>query len=1050
VESPRRQPAALRLGVDGAVRVWVNGVEVYADDAERSAVPDRDATGVVLERGRNRVLVKSCSGDGGWQVLLRLTRPDGTPLVGARVDASAPAVAAAAPRGSAPSAVPSLWRWFWERVGGEGGAAPAPGADVPPVPGEPGTSVEVGASTARPGVPAAAWFDLATFLVHFGGDDPDAHVARDAAEAAVALEPSVDNLRLLARVHADRNVRLDALRRAVAADPARVATLLALAGELAAGATPDDAAVLVERAAQLEPSNPFVALARADLLESVGLTHTALRLARAELAARETGRALSVVRSLAHEAGDGALEEQVAERFFRTHATSASLRVELARRRTDRGEHDAALALLRDGLTFAPWDADLRLQLAATLESAGDAGLAGEALRAASDIRPGDARLHEELARFHDRGGRTVEAVAAARRSLERRPENPWLRQWLEVFERADRFEAPYVEESAVFLARRGGGRGHDVHVLLDLEVRNVHRSGQSDEYRQLVFEALSLEGARALSRYQVVFTPHRQRLHVERARVHRADGTTREAVSRTTQDVYDASIRMYYDLRATTLGFGDVQPGDVVEVRYRISDVGDANELGTYFGGLTLFQTTSPAARVAYVLLAPADRELRFDEPDPARVRHSSRTVGDAVEHVYEALDVAPVSVEAGMPPLTEVAPRLHVSTFSSWDELGRWYWNLVRDQLELDAGQRANAERLVRGQTDDLGRVRAIHRHVVQSVRYVALELGVHRFKPYRVSDVERRGFGDCKDQASLMIAMLEHVGVDAEIVLLRTRHLGRIPTSPPSLEVFNHAIVYVPSLGFYIDPTAERVAVGDLPSADQGVMALRVDEDTVVLETTPLVEPERQTREMTLRVALSPDGAVRGRLVMRTTGWIAGLTRSALDDEANRVSYLERLLSQYVRGIAVSNVAATDVTELDTDTEAAMDIVAPAFARREGDVLSVPLSIATSLTGLVSQPTREQDLVFGPPIGWVESLDIALPSGLTPAELPEPVTIESPIATFRLAVTRAPAGALQVRSSLLWRAERITPGDYPALRDLVERVTAARTARVRLVSQ
>jgi transglutaminase-like putative cysteine protease len=39
-----------------------------------------------------------------------------------------------------------------------------------------------------------------------------------------------------------------------------------------------------------------------------------------------------------------------------------------------------------------------------------------------------------------------------------------------------------------------------------------------------------------------------------------------------------------------------------------------------------------------------------------------------------------------------------------------------------------------------------------VVTNTRYVALEFGIHGYKPYRVDRVLARRFGDCKDKASL----------------------------------------------------------------------------------------------------------------------------------------------------------------------------------------------------------------------------------------------------------------------------------------------------------
>src|SRR5690606_13765893 len=107
----------------------------------------------------------------------------------------------------------------------------------------------------------------------------------------------------------------------------------------------------------------------------------------------------------------------------------------------------------------------------------------------------------------------------------------------------------------------------------------------------------------------------------------------------------------------------------------------------------------------------------------------------------------------------------------------------------------------------------------------RYVGLEFGIHGYKPYRVPQIIERGFGDCKDKASLLYTMLREAGIDAHIVLVRTRRNGAIPELPASLAVFDHAIAYVPGLDLYIDGTAVYSGMRELPEQDQGVTVLHV---------------------------------------------------------------------------------------------------------------------------------------------------------------------------------------------------------------------------------
>ena len=82
------------------------------------------------------------------------------------------------------------------------------------------------------------------------------------------------------------------------------------------------------------------------------------------------------------------------------------------------------------------------------------------------------------------------------------------------------------------------------------------------------------------------------------------------------------------------------------------------------------------------------------------------------------------------------------------------------------------------------DEARVRAVYNFVVANTRYVGLEFGIHGYKPYKVTQVLARRFGDCKDKASLLLALLREVGVEADLVLVRTRRGGRLDPQPASL--------------------------------------------------------------------------------------------------------------------------------------------------------------------------------------------------------------------------------------------------------------------------
>src|SRR4029077_3678553 len=116
----------------------------------------------------------------------------------------------------------------------------------------------------------------------------------------------------------------------------------------------------------------------------------------------------------------------------------------------------------------------------------------------------------------------------------------------------------------------------------------------------------------------------------------------------------------------------------------------------------------------------------------------------------------------------------------------------------------------------------------------------------------------FGDCKDKASLLVAMLKEIGVDATLVLARTRRGGDLEPFPASLAPFDHAIVYVPKYDLYLDGTAEFSGSDELPAQDQDIPVLLVADGR--LARTPVLPAVRNEVEIRAQVALDGTGGAK----------------------------------------------------------------------------------------------------------------------------------------------------------------------------------------------
>ncbi|MCL2449758.1 MAG: DUF3857 domain-containing protein, partial [Polyangiaceae bacterium] len=812
---------SLWAGATGAVRLDWNGVEVLRDGKYRDLDSDRFATGVMLESGWNRLTAKVCGDERGPMLSLRVAGADGGPDEHIEVDAdphhSTPEEAAAAPENGAAVRLPGI----------EG----------------PAQSFEHLVSGGDP----AMLEGFARYLEATGADDPTEHRARELARKAAEKAPTIARLLLAAQAAEGRNQRAEWIDRADAfvqagrAPADDVALVLLARAEFARGSVnPRDAVPLYEQVLRLDPDNLSATLAKVELYDDAGLHDTAL--AFLGHAADRNPRSVAILRALVaalREAGRETEAAEAAERY-------ASLRFD------DptflRAHIDLAVAA-RDVPSATRWierlvatNPDSAGALATAAQAwmrLGERGRAIGAYRTALDLAPEDTDVMRQLATAHALGGERDEQLRLLRRILELRPQAKDVRDEVaHLTPSAPRADEQYARPASEFLAvRHEAAAGQAERSLVNLQVTTVFPNGLASRFHQVVYQPLTEAAAAAAREYAFDYESDSETVQLRSARVYRADGRVDEAVENGAGSMADdPSLAIYTTTRHYYVRFPRLEPGDVVELQYRVEDVAPRNAFADYFGEVVYMQSEEPIVRSEYLLITPKARAFYFNEP---RVPGLTRTVeeqGDRRVFHFLASRVAPVEKEALQPPWAEVLGHVNVSTYKTWDEMGRWYWGLVKDQFVPDDEVRRRAAALTRGLKTEDAKVRAIYDYVVQKTRYVALEFGIHGYKPYRCAQIFARGFGDCKDKATLIVTMLNALGIKATPVIVRTGNKGEIESAPASLAPFDHMIAYVPSLDLYLDGTAEYTGSLELPAMDRGALALQINEGNAKLIHLP----------------------------------------------------------------------------------------------------------------------------------------------------------------------------------------------------------------------
>ena len=1055
-KGPRQ--ASVWIGVSGAFKAFFNGEEVLSDSSYRDLDSDRMATPVTLAPGWNQLTLKICADDSPPMLSVRVADARGTPDAAIESSSDVNLAEQAARNLIVRKAAPANDAKVVLKATGK--QAEVETSAVPPVrtqpPGGPSGPLQQFQRIASGNAASAEMLEAyARYLLFTGGDDPAENKVREFARKAAERAPSVDRFLLAAIVAEDRNQAREWVDKAAALsrDPNDVKVLLAQARLARTSPNWRDAVPLFDRVLRIDPDNAEAILGRVDLFNEAGLKRTALvtlenALERNPRSVGLLGATAAQLSSLDRQAEAAEISDRYAAYRF-DDATWLATRVQLAVARRDKvqAEHWIQRMLAIDpgsahalGVAASAW---FRLGMH-------DKSLA--MFDRALELAPEDTDTMREKAGVLGDLGRRDEQVTLLRKVLALRPQLREVRDYLEHIEPSrPKADEAWAWEPDRFLGLRAtAAQGFNQRTLRSLQVTTVYESGLSSRFHQIVYQPLTDEAAATARQYAFVYQADRESVQLRGGRVFRADGRIDEAIETNEGPADDPDIAMYTSARTFFVHFPRVNPGDIVELRYRIEDVTPQNAFADYFGEIFFLQSSSPVQNSEYVVLAPKSRPLYVRAANLPGLVREDKDLADSHQIRFFLPSSDAILPEPSMPPWAEQLGSVHVSTYKSWDDVGKWYWGIAKDQLVPDDEVKALVERVTKGLTSNDDKVRAIYKYVVQRTRYVALEFGIYGYKPRRASQTFARGWGDCKDKAALIVSMLRVAGIPANMVLVRTGMRGAFPSDPASIAPFDHAIAYVPSLDLFLDGTAQFTGSRELPAFDRGSLALVVGENgSSRLVNLPEPPPEDTRRVRQLEATIAANGSAALDMRLETTGAFAPQWRDRYHSPGTRRDRLAHDLASDLVGFELTPgpgaIETSDLEDIEQPARVRVRGRAPQFAKREGDDLSVPVTPGERfVASLASLSQRKLDLKLRYNSTLDDTWTVRVPQGMLAKSVPTPASGTSPFGSYELTVERKD-NAIVVHSKVVFRKTRITPTEYPAFLAFCEETDRALAQRV-----
>lgn len=709
-----------------------------------------------------------------------------------------------------------------------------------------------------------------------------------------------------------------------------------------------------------------------------------------------------------------------------------------------RVDEEAVLAVFERERAFEPWNTNLHLVAARDLFGIGAHAASARLIDEALVIAPENAALHSWRARLALARDDAEAAVAALERAVEFDFAAEDERRLLEHLRTsgAEPFHVRYQEPLADVLARHPvaveGADGElttSREVVLHRVAIDVEPDGTAKTYRRLVQRVLSESGVRELDRLPFRAGPD-QEVRVLVANVVRADGTVVPA--RTGR----SSWGMVVDLPPLAIG-------DVVDVEWRVDDT-QPTFFGNYFGANESLvpEFGVPTHESDVVLRIPPELPLVTHVRGSDVVAESVALDDGVTELRWRSGGFAPVAPEPLMPPAQEFAPLVQASSYASWEAFGAWWWKLIENEITTSPPMSAKVAELVAGKESKLEQLRAIYEFVVTDIRYNAWEFGVRGYQPYSAPVIFSRGFGDCKDKAILMRAMLSQVGIECWPVLVYAdERRFEEDHSLALVEHFNHCIAFVPAQHdipeMFLDGTARHHPFGSLPTMDDGAKVLVVKKDGVVEMVVPRSTADENRTHSEYTVVFTSPTEATATATRRAFGRFDPADRGTYTGSAQeRDEAVARLLASVLGPLA--DGARAEFSDLEDLGEPVVitAVCRPTQLARVTDTgfeLPVTLARMSLLQSLAAQPERRTDLLLDVPMSATARVVYTLPPGAVPGEPPPPIELSCEDARYSWSAELTADGYV-IEESFALLAARIPAERYTAFRDFARAVDAA----------
>lgn len=384
-------------------------------------------------------------------------------------------------------------------------------------------------------------------------------------------------------------------------------------------------------------------------------------------------------------------------------------------------------------------------------------------------------------------------------------------------------------------------------------------------------------------------------------------------------------------------------------------------------------------------------------------------------------------------------------VSVLADLSDLQRWYGMTLGKMREKPADQVTEFARSLVGPTDsEIEKVKKVFYWVQDNIRYIAFEDGMRGLVPHPPGYVLEKRYGDCKDMSSLIVGLLQALGINAYYTWIGTRDLPFQYSMFPSPVVDNHMIAsYQDAAGnwYFLDGTGNFTSLGLPSSMIQGKEAfILLTDSTYAVKKVP---------ELASPVSLSIDtawlkleqGVLRGRGAARFSGYqkifasydVAKTTTTA--QRENLIDWLRKGSNKFI----LDKYAISNLENKEQPLRVTYDFHISDYVSQAGTEIFVNLNLVKIYLNEVVQPDRKVPMEFDYRFSSRRVYNFEIPADYDVDYVPPDAHLDAGLVSFAISYQRV-GSIIRVTHHLDSNVLMLTPDQFQNWNEAVRQLSDA----------